>query len=670
MMAITCAQNIDRTRIIALYDNVLPAGEVTLLREHAESCPSCGAYLDDIGDTMRLLSSHRLPASMERQDRQDQVWLSLRHQIMQRKKRSLIVSLAQNTGIRSLGAVAAAVALVVLFVQVLHVFGTQQPSIFSPPPIHFASSVAFTPFYVSADGATILGASDAQTASATSSATITDFNVPAEKAMTLYSAPANQLLDGEPASDGSYLAWAQGTPAGGGDTASDTVFSSLSLNVMNLQTKQTQTIASKSDPNGITPNEYGFQLAHASLFWQDNDTHSLLMRDLAIGATGPARTLTSSFTGSPYVFQVSWPYIIYPHIDGHEHLLNVTTGKDTALPDPPTPFNSGQTNLMSYQFVGTTVIASWLLNDTYNKSTFQYVSYDVAGTTPLWSERTTINFHDINLNFFAVNDRLFLFDGLTLSGGKGVTLLYDRQSRQLTTIAPKTYADIGNVANAYLLGKWLVLTTGTSPAGGMSGALFDTTQFRKPPPPTPTPQPSTPQPTRTVLPATGTVPPGGYGTMIQCVSNEQLSQHIHANIQIYFNGKNEPIPAGVGIETDNSGSPVDFCWLHTHQPDGVVHIESPHTGDKFMVGDFLAMWDRPEFQGRWLPEGPPVITSTSFFGQPLDATHQLTVYVQGKIFTGDPKTLILQSGENIWLEYGTPLANPTPFDFVGNGLSP
>jgi hypothetical protein len=177
--------------------------------------------------------------------------------------------------------------------------------------------------------------------------------------------------------------------------------------------------------------------------------------------------------------------------------------------------------------------------------------------------------------------------------------------------------------------------------------------------PTPTPLSS----------VTGTMSPGGYGSTIQCQSSAQLTQHIHANMQIYFNGKDEPIPAGVGIETDSSGDATGFCWLHTHQPDGVIHIESPNT-NRYMVGDFLAVWDMPVFQERWLPEGPPVITSTSFFGLQLNATHQLTVYVNGKVFAGDPKTLILQSGENIWLEYGTPLVKPTPYDFADNGLSP
>ncbi|HKD77015.1 MAG TPA: hypothetical protein VKB76_16030 [Ktedonobacterales bacterium] len=183
-------------------------------------------------------------------------------------------------------------------------------------------------------------------------------------------------------------------------------------------------------------------------------------------------------------------------------------------------------------------------------------------------------------------------------------------------------------------------------------------------------QTSLPQKAKPFAIATKSMPAAGWASTIQCQGSEQLTQHIHANMQIYFNGKNEPIPAGVGIETDNSGNATSFCWLHTHQPDGAIHIESPNTSDKYTVGDFLAIWDKQEFQGRWLPEGAPTITSNSFFGKPLDATNKLTVYVQGKVWTGDIHTLVLQSGENIWLEYGTPLVTPKGFDFAANGLVP
>jgi hypothetical protein len=183
-------------------------------------------------------------------------------------------------------------------------------------------------------------------------------------------------------------------------------------------------------------------------------------------------------------------------------------------------------------------------------------------------------------------------------------------------------------------------------------------------------QTSLPQKAKPFAVETLPMPAAGWASTIQCQSSEQLNQHIHANMQIYFNGKNEPIPAGVGIETDNSGNATSFCWLHTHQPDGAIHIESPNTGDKYTVGDFLAIWDRQEFQGRWLPEGPPVVTTTSFFGQPLDAKHQLTIYVNGKVWKGDLKTLVLQSQENIWVEYGTPLVPPKGFNFSANGLVP
>jgi hypothetical protein len=502
MMAITCSQNIDKARVIALYDNALSDGEATQLRSHLQSCPSCGAYFDLIDDNISLLSNHRLPTPMERLSRQDQLWLNLQHQIVQRKKRNPIISLVHNNGIRWLGAIAATLALVIIFAQVFHVFGPQQQNALSSSPIHFTSSVAFTPFYVSSHGDEILGVdsgedasqpasaiydyrlADADTGTSSVAGTVpttsaagssTDFNM---AITTLYTVPKNQAVFGDPISDGRYLAWEMGPQQGGNTSAS------LSLQVMDFQTGQTLTLANQGNQNGLTAGDYGFQLAHGNLFWQDMTTRTLKMHDLATGTT---RTLTSSLaqssdaTGPPNGIQVSWPYILYPHADGHEHLLTITTGQDVALPDPPTPSINPHDNGVFYQIAGTTVIASWLLDLAKDRNSIRFASYDLAGTAHSWNEITTIDFYDFNSSAFSANDRLLLFTGKTLSAGQQVSLIWDRQLGEIVNIAPYLSPGIGNVTNAYLLGKWLVLTTGVSPGGGMNGAMIDTTHFVPPP---------------------------------------------------------------------------------------------------------------------------------------------------------------------------------------------
>jgi hypothetical protein len=154
---------------------------------------------------------------------------------------------------------------------------------------------------------------------------------------------------------------------------------------------------------------------------------------------------------------------------------------------------------------------------------------------------------------------------------------------------------------------------------------------------------------------------GVYGNGITCDTvGHDNEQHYHANVQIYINGKNEAVPANVGITTNSVGTACLY-WLHTHDTTGVVHIEAPNGAGPFKLGDFFAVWNKTPTDT--IPAGSPALTKTSFFGLPIDATHPLTVYVDGVKFTGDPATIVLKAHENIWLEYGAPLAPPTPYSW-------
>ena len=155
---------------------------------------------------------------------------------------------------------------------------------------------------------------------------------------------------------------------------------------------------------------------------------------------------------------------------------------------------------------------------------------------------------------------------------------------------------------------------------------------------------------------------GVYGSAIKCESGEQSNQHIHANLQIIVNGKSEPVPADLGIQAQC------INWLHTHDTSGTIHIESSEANGKYLLGDFIAIW--AQTPSKTIAAGTPVLSPSSFFGQPIDAQHPLTTYVDGHKFSGDPRTLVLTSGENIWLEYGTQQVTPKSFDFSGNSVSP
>jgi hypothetical protein len=96
---------------------------------------------------------------------------------------------------------------------------------------------------------------------------------------------------------------------------------------------------------------------------------------------------------------------------------------------------------------------------------------------------------------------------------------------------------------------------------------------------------------------TGTTPVDG----IKCNRQEQLTYHIHARLLVFNHGFPRSLPAGVGIPgsatEQTTAGPVAqggscLYWLHTHAPDGVIHIESP-TQQLYTLGTFFDEWHQP-----------------------------------------------------------------------------
>jgi hypothetical protein len=86
--------------------------------------------------------------------------------------------------------------------------------------------------------------------------------------------------------------------------------------------------------------------------------------------------------------------------------------------------------------------------------------------------------------------------------------------------------------------------------------------------------------------------------------------HIHPVLSIYVDGVLQPIPENIGI--------VPGCMktIHTHTPDGVIHIESSEPRD-FTLADFFANWEQP-------------FSQTQIREYRTDATHRIRVTVNGE----------------------------------------
>jgi hypothetical protein len=157
--------------------------------------------------------------------------------------------------------------------------------------------------------------------------------------------------------------------------------------------------------------------------------------------------------------------------------------------------------------------------------------------------------------------------------------------------------------------------------------------------------PATGDSSSAILASTGGQVTGDTVDGIQSNDTEQVLFHIHAHLAIYVNGQAKNLPYGVGIvppyqiQQSADGPFVTggskFYWLHTHDETGVIHIESPKQRT-FTLGNFFDEWRQP-------------LSAT----QVGPAKGKLTMFIDGKPYTGDPKNIPLNSHSNIQLDVGT-----------------
>jgi len=143
--------------------------------------------------------------------------------------------------------------------------------------------------------------------------------------------------------------------------------------------------------------------------------------------------------------------------------------------------------------------------------------------------------------------------------------------------------------------------------------------------------------------ARAAVPAGQAVDGIRCDQMEGSVLHIHQHLAILDHGKPVRVPEDVGRPI------VGQClyWIHTHTPDGIVHIEAPafHT---FTLGNFFDIWGEP-------------LTKTNVAGAKTKKNEQVVTWVDGTRYTADPRKLELTQHLDITIEVGPPYAKPAPF---------
>ena len=148
---------------------------------------------------------------------------------------------------------------------------------------------------------------------------------------------------------------------------------------------------------------------------------------------------------------------------------------------------------------------------------------------------------------------------------------------------------------------------------------------------------------------------------------EFMTNHVHAHLDVFVDGKPVTVPSGIGIKIDNpavrrfdepDGSVayggIDLCNeacispLHTHDATGIIHTESadpkPNT-----LGEFFTEWG--------------VELSETCVGEHCAPT-PIAVYVDGQLYEGDPRAVELTNQKVIVVVVGTPPAViPSTADF-------
>ena len=143
--------------------------------------------------------------------------------------------------------------------------------------------------------------------------------------------------------------------------------------------------------------------------------------------------------------------------------------------------------------------------------------------------------------------------------------------------------------------------------------------------------------------ARAAVPAGQPVDGIRCDQMEGSLMHIHQHLTILDHGRAVTIP-------DDIGRPMIgqcFYWIHTHTPDGIIHVESP-SFRTFTLGNFFDIWGQP-------------LTKTNVAGAHPKKNEHVAVWVNGNRYDGDPRGIQLSQHLDATIEVGPPYTKPAPF---------
>jgi hypothetical protein len=126
-------------------------------------------------------------------------------------------------------------------------------------------------------------------------------------------------------------------------------------------------------------------------------------------------------------------------------------------------------------------------------------------------------------------------------------------------------------------------------------------------------------------------------------STEALTFHYHSHLDIFVNGRSEPVGGSIGRVDQSFFSP-----LHTHAPSGLIHIEAPQD-QRFTMAMLFTEWG--------------VRMTDNCVGGYCRPTTRIVAYVNGKADRELFPTIAFTKGREIALVIGSPPASiPSNWD--------
>lgn len=127
---------------------------------------------------------------------------------------------------------------------------------------------------------------------------------------------------------------------------------------------------------------------------------------------------------------------------------------------------------------------------------------------------------------------------------------------------------------------------------------------------------------------------------LQMLGQEMLQVHYHAHLDVIVDGKAVTVPAYIGI--DNVKQTITA--LHTHQTDGIIHIESAQD-DKFTLAQVFTEWGQS-------------LTTSQVGPVALGSDKAVHLFVNGKDAGTDASQVVLHSHDEVVVWVGAKTETP------------